>query len=209
MSTPQNMSVLSHNGSDSPVPPNIEEMLLQQARTFSKRLLDVEEGFSDKIQKIDLRIEDIYTIVKDVARLHESSVTQSEAIDNMRQSVSDQSRKMTVSIEKIQARLDNLQDSLNQSICDETRDIQDSVTELGEKHENLEGRFSMWLNRGLGAWTVSALIIAGLQFAGASWIESLENERKQANSKIEKLAGRVTDLEHQLLTVMDDRTGRR
>ena len=172
---------------------------LAYMRTTSARMDRIETDFVDHIRKIENRLDQLVDLVRDVATLKQQYTAQNVGIIELRGAIREQSQKMETSIARVHQRLDELTTSVGASIDSETSKIVDKLTDFEKDHKDLDRRFQMWLNRGLGGWIAATIVVAVLQYAGLRWLEQLEADRVAVNAQVQKLMGRISDIEAQLV----------
>ena len=168
-------------------------------KTMSSRMDRVETEFVDHLRKIETRLDQIVDLVRDVAALKQQYTAQSEAIVELRGAVREQSTRVESSIARVHQRLDELTASVSSSIDTETAKIVERIAESEKNHKELDGKFQMWLNRGIGGWTVFVLVVGILQFVGIRWLNTMDADRETLVAQVQKLSNRIADLENRSL----------
>ena len=164
-------------------------------KSFSLRLTQTETEFSENFRKLGHRMDQLVSIMRDVAVLQQQYSTQSESIDEVKVAVRDQSVRVEQSIARVQSRLTEMTASFSAHIDTETNKIFERLNENERKHKVLESSFYTWLNRGLGGWAVIVCIIGALQFVGIRWLENIDKERDMFLEKINQITMRIDALE--------------
>ena len=176
-----------------------QDVTLAYVTTMSSRMDRVEIEFVDQLRKIETRLDQIVDLVRDVAALKQQYTAQSEAIVELRGAVREQSTRVESSIARVHQRLDELTASVSSSIDTETAKIVERIAESEKNHKELDGKFQMWLNRGIGGWAVFILVVGILQFVGIRWLNTMDADRETLVAQVQKLSNRIADLENRSL----------
>lgn len=176
-----------------------QDVTFAYVKTMSSRMDRVETEFVDHLRKIETRLDQIVDLVRDVAALKQQYTAQSEAIVELRGAVREQSTRVESSIARVHQRLDELTASVSSSIDTETAKIVERIAESEKNHKELDGKFQMWLNRGIGGWTVFVLVVGILQFVGIRWLNTMDADRETLVAQVQKLSNRIADLENRSL----------
>ena len=176
-----------------------QDVTFAYVKTMSSRMDRVETEFVDHLRKIETRLDQIVDLVRDVAALKQQYTAQSEAIVELRGAVREQSTRVESSIARVHQRLDELTASVSSSIDTETAKIVERIAESEKNHKELDGKFQMWLNRGIGGWTVFVLVVGILQFVGIRWLNTMDSDRETLVAQVQKLSNRIADLENRSL----------
>ena len=176
-----------------------QDVMFAYVKTMSSRMDRVETEFVDHLRKIETRLDQIVDLVRDVAALKQQYTAQSEAIVELRGAVREQSTRVESSIARVHQRLDELTASVSSSIDTETAKIVERIAESEKNHKELDGKFQMWLNRGIGGWTVFVLVVGILQFVGIRWLNTMDSDRETLVAQVQKLSNRIADLENRSL----------
>ena len=176
-----------------------QDVTLAYVKTMSSRMDREEIEFVDQLRKIETRLDQIVDLVRDVAALKQQYTAQSEAIVELRGAVREQSTRVESSIARVHRRLDELTASVSSSIDTETAKIVERIADSEKNHKELDGKFQMWLNRGIGGWAVFVLVVGILQFAGIRWLNTMDADRETLVAQVQKLSNRIADLENRSL----------
>lgn len=176
-----------------------QDVTLAYVKTMSSRMDRVEIEFVDQLRKIETRLDQIVDLVRDVAALKQQYTAQSEAIVELRGAVREQSTRVESSIARVHQRLDELTASVSSSIDTETAKIVERIADSEKNHKELDGKFQMWLNRGIGGWAVFVLVVGILQFVGIRWLNTMDADRETLVAQVQKLSNRIADLENRSL----------
>ena len=176
-----------------------QDVTLAYVKTMSSRMDRVEIEFVDQLRKIETRLDQIVDLVRDVAALKQQYTAQSEAIVELRGAVREQSTRVESSIARVHRRLDELTASVSSSIDTETAKIVERIADSEKNHKELDGKFQMWLNRGIGGWAVFVLVVGILQFVGIRWLNTMDADRETLVAQVQKLSNRIADLENRSL----------
>ena len=182
-----------------------QEVTLAYVETMSSRMDRVEIDFVDHIRKIETRLDQIVDLVRDVAALKQQYAAQNEAIVELRGAVREQSQRVESSIARVHQRLDELTASVGTSIDTETTKIVERIADSEKNHKELNGKFQMWLNRGIGGWAAFTIVFGAIQFIGIRWLSTLESDRATMVAQVQKLTNRVNDLENRSLQLDSSR----
>ena len=117
----------------------------------------------------------------------------------LRGAVREQSTRVESSIARVHRRLDELTASVSSSIDTETAKIVERIADSEKNHKELDGKFQMWLNRGIGGWAVFVLVVGILQFVGIRWLNTMDADRETLVAQVQKLSNRIADLENRSL----------
>lgn len=176
-----------------------KDVTFAYVKTMSSRMDRVEIEFVDQLRKIETRLDQIVDLVRDVATLKQQYTAQSEAIVELRGAVREQSTRVESSIARVHQRLDELTASVSSSIDTETAKIVERIADSEKNHKELDGKFQMWLNRGIGGWAVFVLVVGILQFVGIRWLNTMDADRETLVAQVQKLSNRIADLENRSL----------
>ena len=176
-----------------------QDVTFAYVKTMSSRMDRVEIEFVDQLRKIETRLDQIVDLVRDVAALKQQYTAQSEAIVELRGAVREQSTRVESSIARVHRRLDELTASVSSSIDTETAKIVERIADSEKNHKELDGKFQMWLNRGIGGWAVFVLVVGILQFVGIRWLNTMDADRETLVAQVQKLSNRIADLENRSL----------
>lgn len=176
-----------------------QDVTFAYVKTMSSRMDRVEIEFVDQLRKIETRLDQIVDLVRDVATLKQQYTAQSEAIVELRGAVREQSTRVENSIARVHQRLDELTASVSSSIDTETAKIVERIADSEKNHKELDGKFQMWLNRGIGGWAVFVLVVGILQFVGIRWLNTMDADRETLVAQVQKLSNRIADLENRSL----------
>lgn len=176
-----------------------QDVTFAYVKTMSSRMDRVEIEFVDQLRKIETRLDQIVDLVRDVATLKQQYTAQSEAIVELRGAVREQSTRVENSIARVHQRLDELTASVSSSIDTETAKIVERIADSEKNHKELDGKFQMWLNRGIGGWAVFILVVGILQFVGIRWLNTMDADRETLVAQVQKLSNRIADLENRSL----------
>lgn len=176
-----------------------QDVTFAYVKTMSSRMDRVETEFVDQLRKIETRLDQIVDLVRDVAALKQQYTAQSEAIVELRGAVREQSTRVESSIARVHQRLDELTASVSSSIDTETAKIVERIADSEKNHKELDGKFQMWLNRGIGGWAVFVLVVGILQFVGIRWLNTMDADRETLIAQVQKLSNRIADLENRSL----------
>ena len=176
-----------------------QDVTFAYVKTMSSRMDRVEIEFVDQLRKIETRLDQIVDLVRDVAALKQQYTAQSEAIVELRGAVREQSTRVESSIARVHRRLDELTASVSSSIDTETAKIVERIADSEKNHKELDGKFQMWLNRGIGGWAVFILVVGILQFVGIRWLNTMDADRETLVAQVQKLSNRIADLENRSL----------
>lgn len=186
----------SDNGDTRPPPASSSDVALVYMKTMSSRMDRAETEFVDHIHKVDLRLDQVTEVVRDVSVLQQQNTAQSESIAELRLANREQTQRLEGTVGRIHVRIDELDSSVTAAMEAETAKVMEKIGEVSRERKDLDKRFQMWLNRGIGGWVVAVIVVGLMQYVGMKWLDNLQQERDAAAERVQKLTNRVIDLEN-------------
>lgn len=141
-----------------------------------KKVESIESRLENHVVKIELKLDQIVDIMRQVAALQEKETRNASDIQELKVDLKSSITDFRDAILRVHDRLDrndqhhsDLEQTFNIKVNQAEKTGADICDKVKEKITNTDNKVESWINRGIGAWVVGSFMLIIIQGVGA-WI---------------------------------------
>lgn len=166
----------------------ISSDVTEAINTISYRIEKTEADFLGHLQKVETKLEQIAELTRTVSLLQQQTNQQSEHLVEVRTQIREFGTKLESTTARIHGRIDEVGNNARDKIEMASKENEMQLKAVDAKANNNEKELKQWLNRGIGAWVIIALVGAAIQTGFYRWIDSIEQRRTTIESTVQSTA---------------------
>lgn len=175
-----------------------ERAFVVAIETLTCRLERTESDFVSHLQKVEDRLDQLVDLTKTVAVLQQQNTQHNDALGELRTAMRETTDKFQTSLTRLHHRIDEIQSHQRDKM-----DLHNKETALAIKANeiatsNVDKELKTWLNRGVGAWAIFAVIIGAAHTFGFRWLDSIDREKAQMVQTLETVSKNQALMEQRL-----------
>lgn len=175
-----------------------ERAFILAMESLTRRLEKTESDFVGHLQKVEDRLDQLVDLTKTVAVLQQQNAQHNDALGELRSTVRDNTEKFQMSLARLHTRMDEIQNHQRDKL-----ELHGKETALALKTNeiaisNVDKELKTWLNRGVGAWVIFAVVMGIAQTVGFRWIDAVEREKTQIVQTLDTVSKNQALMEQRL-----------
>lgn len=151
----------------------------------------VEEKLSQYMSDNNVRLDQLIDLTKQIAAMSERQSRHNDALVDLRDRLSSESLQSKEAISRLHTRVDGMK-----------TEIETEFKSINTVATNTSGELQKYINRGIGAWIVAALIFGAAQTLMFRWIDSSDKDRQKSIETVD-LISRSSALTEQRLKMIE------
>ena len=177
------------------ITPSSSMSALAVIENLANRFERTERQIDEDIAQIQRRMEQLVELIRAVSSIQHQVGTQQKALGDLRNEVREQLSALEALVvssdTKYISNIETLTQRVSAGMSEQTR----ARAVLSERITDVDNRIKMWVNRAIGVYGMLSLVFGVFQYIGFQYVDSLKVERDSAYETIERMRGRIDDLE--------------
>lgn len=192
--------MLENNASATHIHPSIsnERAFILAMESLTRRLEKTESDFVGHLQKVEDRLDQLVDLTKTVAVLQQQNAQHNDALGELRTAMRETTDKFQTSMARLHTRIDEIQTHQHDKMELHSKETALAIKTNEIATSNVDKELKTWLNRGVGAWVIFAVIIGAAQTFGFRWLDSIDREKVQMVQTLEAVSKNQALMEQRL-----------
>lgn len=166
--------------------------------SLTRRLEKTESDFVGHLQKVEDRLDQLVDLTKTVAVLQQQNAQHNDALGELRTAMRETTDKFQTSMARLHTRIDEIQTHQRDKMELHSKETALAIKTNEIATSNVDKELKTWLNRGVGAWAIFAVIIGAAQTFGFRWLDSIDREKVQMVQTLEAVSKNQALMEQRL-----------
>lgn len=175
-----------------------ERAFILAMESLTRRLEKTESDFVGHLQKVEDRLDQLVDLTKTVAVLQQQNAQHNDALGELRTAMRETTDKFQTSMARLHTRIDEIQTHQRDKMELHSKETALAIKTNEIATSNVDKELKTWLNRGVGAWAIFAVIIGAAQTFGFRWLDSIDREKVQMVQTLEAVAKNQALMEQRL-----------
>lgn len=175
-----------------------ERAFILAMESLTRRIEKVELDFVGHLQKVEDRLDQLVDLTKTVAVLQQQNAQHNDALSELRTAMRETTDKFQTSMARLQARIDEIQMHQRDKMELHSKETALAIKTNEIATSNVDKELKTWLNRGVGAWAIFAVIIGAAQTFGFRWLDTIERDKVQMVQTLEAVSKNQALMEQRL-----------
>lgn len=175
-----------------------ERAFILAMESLTRRLEKTESDFVGHLQKVEDRLDQLVDLTKTVAVLQQQNAQHNDALGELRTAMRETTDKFQTSMARLHTRIDEIQTHQRDKMELHSKETALAIKTNEIATSNVDKELKTWLNRGVGAWAIFAVIIGAAQTFGFRWLDSIEREKVQMVQTLEAVSKNQALMEQRL-----------
>ena len=177
------------------ITPSSSMSALAVIENLANRFERTERQIDEDIAQIQRRMEQLVELIRAVSSIQHQVGTQQKALGDLRNEVREQLSALEALVVSSDTKYISNIETLTQRVSAGTSEQTRARAVLSERITDVDNRIKMWVNRAIGVYGMLSLVFGVFQYIGFQYVDSLKVERDSAYETIERMRGRIDDLE--------------
>lgn len=184
---------------------------MDESSFLIRKVESIETRLENHVTKIELKLDQIVEIMREVATLQEKESRNAEDILEVKSSLKEVVEGFNRTIERVHARLDtidNKHDEIERDFSKRVDEVkkakEESCSIVDSKIRKTDEKVNTWLNRGIGAWIAASILLLVIQGIGGIVIKSIQEDFQSMQVKIMESQKRDIEFEKTLSTLRQE-----
>lgn len=175
-----------------------ERAFILAMESLTRRLEKTESDFIGHLQKVEDRLDQLVDLTKTVAVLQQQNAQHNDALGELRIAMRETTDKFQTSMARLHTRIDEIQTHQRDKMELHSKETALAIKTNEIATSNVDKELKTWLNRGVGAWAIFAVIIGAAQTFGFRWLDSIDREKVQMVQTLEAVSKNQALMEQRL-----------
>ena len=175
-----------------------ERAFILAMESLTRRLEKTESDFVGHLQKVEDRLDQLVDLTKTVAVLQQQNAQHNDALGELRSTLRETTEKFQTSMTRLHTRIDELQNHQRDKLELHGKETALAIKTNEIATSNVDKELKTWLNRGVGAWAIFAVIIGAAQTFGFRWLDSIDRDKVQMVQALEAVVKNQALMEQRL-----------
>lgn len=175
-----------------------ERAFILAMESLTRRLEKTESDFVGHLQKVEDRLDQLVDLTKTVAVLQQQNAQHNDALGELRTAMRETTDKFQTSMARLHTRIDEIQTHQRDKMELHSKETALAIKTNEIATSNVDKELKTWLNRGVGAWAIFAVIIGAAQTFGFRWLDSIDREKVQMVQTLEAVSKNQALMEQRL-----------
>lgn len=156
-----------------------ERAFILAMESLTRRLEKTESDFVGHLQKVEDRLDQLVDLTKTVAVLQQQNAQHNDALGELRAAMRETTDKFQISMTRLHTRIDEIQNHQRDKLELHSKETALAIKTNEISIGNVDKELKTWLNRGVGAWVIFAVVIGAAQTIGFRWLDAVERDKAQ------------------------------